>query len=245
MASDIQQYYAEYYEKMGANAYLGEKVAQSSRMLQIQDWLAKHVKPGGRVLDIGAGDGTYAVQNPQYEWHGLDINISKCQGKKITAVEWDLEQVPYPYPDQHFDAIVTSELLEHLFTPEKVIDQAKRMLKRDGVFIVTTPQHTWIVNVLQGFDNLVYDSDLSWRREHIRTYTYEAHRKLLARSGFGIEEYVGLDAHYCAVVHPMALKVQERLRENGVDVPVERLHQWMGQGLPLYQHTIGLVCKKV
>ena len=243
--SDIREYYKSYYARMADKAYTGEGAAHTSRMLQVREWLKKHVKPGGTVLDIGVGDGIYAVQNPEYTWHGMDINIEKLANKPVIGVEHDLEVNPYPYPNQHFDAIITSEVLEHLFTPGKVHQEARRMLKRDGVYIVTTPQHTWVQNLLQHFDNLVYDEDMSWRKEHIRTYTYDAHKKLLNRYGFAVEEWTGIDGHFCGVVNPMAEAVVKNAADAGITLNVYEVHRWMGQGVPQLHHTIGLVCKKV
>lgn len=242
--SDIEQYYKEYYKKMGANAYLGESAKHSSRMLQTIDWVRAHIKPGGKILDLGCGDAIYAELLPEYEWYGFDYNLEKAKARKTTLTEGSLEHVPYPYEDGSMDGIICQEVQEHLLIPEKVNLEAKRILKRNGTYIVSTPQHTWIVNLLQGFQNLVYDPDLSWRVEHIHTFDYEAHKKILNRSGFVIDEFVGADAHYDGFVHPMAAKVQERLREQGVEVEIGRLHQWMGQGLPHMQHTIMLRCSK-
>lgn len=242
--SDIEQYYKEYYNKMGGNAYLGESCAKSSRMLQTVDWIKERAKPGAKILDLGCGDGIYAELLPEYEWYGYDINTDKAKKRKITLTEGSLEASAYPYDSGSMDVIICQEVQEHLFLPEKVNQEAKRILKRDGMYIVSTPQHTWIINILQGFANLIYDPDLSWRREHIRTFDYEAHKKILNMVGFVIDEYVGADGHYDAVMHPMALKIQQRLREIGTEVSVEKLHQWMGQGLPQFQHTIMLRCSK-
>lgn len=243
--SDIEKYYAEYYKKMGDGAYTGEKARVSSRMLQTVDWIKQHVKPGGKILDLGCGDAVFSDMLPEYEWYGFDFNIEKASSRKISLIQGNLEVHPYPYDTASMDCIICEEVQEHAMIPEKINQEAKRILKRDGVYIVTTPQHTWIVNLLQGFQNLVYDPDLSWRVEHIHTFDFASHKKILTMHGFYIEDFIGLDGHYDGFVHPMAAKVQERLREQGVEVDVYRLHQWMGQGLPSMQHTIGLLCRKV
>jgi SAM-dependent methyltransferase len=242
--SDIETYYQEYYTKMGAAAYLGEGAAASSRMLQTVDWVRKHVKAGGKILDLGCGDAIYSELLPEYEWYGYDFNLEKASKRKTTLTQGSLEQLPYPYEAASMDAILCQEVKEHLFSPEKIDIEARRILKRNGVFIVSTPLHSWIMNFLQSFENLVYNKDLSWRREHIRTFTFESHKKMLNESGFVIDEFVGADGHYCGIMHPMALKIQERLREQGVNVSVYQIHQWMGQGLPSMQHTIMLRCSK-
>jgi len=247
MSNDkLEEYYKAYYDKMGPAAYIGDNHAQTSRFLLFKEWIQTHVPKGGKILDIGCGSATFAAQNPEYEWHGLDFDVQKAQGKPVNAVVHNIEQFPYPYESGTFDAITCSEVLEHLFDPIQVYLEVRRLLKRDGTFFMSTPNHTWIRNLVDGFRNLVYDPTMSHTIEHIRTYDYDSHKRCLAHAGFVIEEHVGADAHFCGIINPMLMGVHKMLQEKyNVSPHIAELQLAAGKAHPMVQHTIALRCKKV
>jgi len=51
--------------------------------------------------------------------------------------------MPMPFDDESFDAVLTYETLEHTPWPEKFIQELSRMLKPDGLFVLTTPNVLW------------------------------------------------------------------------------------------------------
>lgn len=246
MSNELERYYKSYHEKRGEAGYTGDRHAMTSRFLLFKEEIAKHVPKGGRILDIGCGSGTFAAQSPDYEWHGVDWDIGPAKNNPINAVVHNVEQFPYPYQDSSFDAITCSEVEEHCLDPIAINREVRRLLKRDGNFFLSTPQHTWIVNFLQGFQNLIYDHRMSHTYEHIRTYDLESHRRNLAEAGLIIEDYVGSCGHFCGVVNPMAMGVIKMLQEkyNVSPTPAE-VHLAMGRAHPAIQHTIFLRCKKV
>jgi SAM-dependent methyltransferase len=244
MSDAINQYYKDYYDKMGSAAYLGENLKTSSRMLAFVDLLA-HLPDGAKVLDIGCGDAVFAELMPRFDWYGMDINTSRAVKRNIKLADHDLMVKPYPYADSTFDAIITSEVLEHLWTPATVHQEAARLIKRNGTYVVSTPNFNWIMHHLANFSQLLYDDTKSWVREHINQFDAETHTKYLRQSGFSVEKVQGADAHYCALHTPLARRVVERLKEKGLDVPETEVHKWFGEGLPHFQHTVILKAKKL
>jgi 2-polyprenyl-3-methyl-5-hydroxy-6-metoxy-1,4-benzoquinol methylase len=246
MSNELEKYYKEYYNKMGDIAYTGDKNAHTSRFLLFKEWINLHVPKGGKILDIGCGSATFAAQSPDYEWHGIDWDIRHTKDKPIIAIEGNIEQTPYDYEAGTFDAITCSEVLEHCFDPIKMLKEMRRLLKRDGTIFLSTPNHSWLVNVVQGFNNLVYDHRMSHTIEHIRTYTYESHKRNLAEAGLAIEEHIGCDAHYDGIIDPMLRSIWTILNEKyNVSVPMQELALAAGKGNPMAQHTIALRVKKV
>lgn len=235
---DIQTYYQTYYERNKKWHYLGEWAKDTSRMLTITKMLRKHLNAGSRVLDIGCGDAYLSTMSPEFKWTGIDINLEKARSRGIALIEHDISKTPFPMLEAHFDAVVCSEVLEHLFDPEAIHAEAKRLLKSKGQYIISTPNHSWIMNIILAGDNLVYDPDKSHTIEHIRTYTPTAHQKLLHRAKFDVKEFVGADAHFCAVFAGPALEVQTLAKEKGVDLSLAEIHEAFGKGFPMHQHTI-------
>lgn len=108
--------------------------------------------PGaGRVLDIGCGDGTltymlgdkaervYAIDDSllplrlardQFRRQGAprEPNLSAADGRNL------------PFPDDTFDCVVLADVIEHIDAPEAVMREARRVLRRGGQILLTTPR---------------------------------------------------------------------------------------------------------
>lgn len=244
--SSDKDYYTSYYDRMGDKAYLGESVKHTSRMLVFCEWLRAELKPGAKVLDIGVGDAIFAELMPEFEWYGVDINIDAAgkSNRAIGLVAHDLMKPPYPWPEKYFDAIISSEVLEHVWDLRIVHKEAKRLLKREGLYVISTPNFQWITNHLEHFQRIRSQFEQHWTVEHIRHYDYDIHKKYLNEVGFVIEKHVGADAHYCPIFASACRTIRDGLRKDGVEVSEERLHQFVGEGVPHYQHTIVLSARK-
>src|SRR5205807_443208 len=84
-----------------------------------------------RCTDIWEGAEHRAV-----ELRSRDGNTSRS----YTVDNFDLQRAPWPYPDNEFDAVVFCEVLEHLNTdPVMVLSEINRVLKKDGLLLLTTP----------------------------------------------------------------------------------------------------------
>lgn len=106
----------------------------------------------GRVLDIGCGFFPHFLSNTIFkEKHGVDGSFLKKEFKNglINLKKVDIEKEKIPYPDNHFDTIAMLAVFEHI-SPENlefVLKEIRRVLKRDGVFILTTPA-SWASPIL-------------------------------------------------------------------------------------------------
>ena len=79
-----------------------------------------------------------------------------------------------PFNDEFFDGVVINEVLEHLFHDVDALEEIRRILKDDGVLVVTVP---YLSNVQ---DAPVY---------HVRVHSPRTIRRLLERCGFEIEDH--------------------------------------------------------
>ncbi|KAB2849777.1 MAG: class I SAM-dependent methyltransferase [Ignavibacterium sp.] len=116
-----------------------------------QKWLLNtllKIAPGKRILDAGAGE----LKNKNYCLHLEYISQDFCQyngvgdGRGLQSKNWDTRQIDIvcdikdiPEPDKSFDAILCSEVLEHLPDPVLAIEEFSRLLKPDGLLIITAP----------------------------------------------------------------------------------------------------------
>jgi SAM-dependent methyltransferase len=98
--------------------------------------------PGRRVLDLGCRYGaltsSYAAGN---EVVGVDVDREALAGAAALGIEtvWaDLDE-PLPFPDESFDVAVCGELLEHLRFPDRLLAEARRVLRPGGVLVGSVP----------------------------------------------------------------------------------------------------------
>jgi SAM-dependent methyltransferase len=139
----------------------------------------------------------------------------------------DLEK-SLPFGDATFDLVVAKDLIEHLLAPERLLAEARRVLKPDGRLVLSVPNHFYLpfrLRILFG-GNLIWKSFIhdhsrqyeEWNYMHLRFFTWRGLRQLLAATNFRIERAFwdfGLLAHY---FNPGMFR--EHLRQKYVDRPL-------------------------
>lgn len=103
--------------------------------------LAARIVPNGLILDVGCGDclGTRRLLSESRELFGLDKELrgSRASRHAIGAAIGDACYLPFS--DQAIDAIVSFETLEHVSEPKRFVVEGCRILKDDGLFLISTP----------------------------------------------------------------------------------------------------------
>lgn len=116
----------------------GEHLARYNSVLDV-------VK-GKVVLDIAAGSGygTKIMSKSAQQVIGIDyfdeaVKYSKkhYSARNVTYKTGDAHNLPLQ--DDTIDVVVSFETIEHLTDPAQFIKEVKRVLKKDGIFIVSTP----------------------------------------------------------------------------------------------------------
>lgn len=98
------------------------------------------------ILDAGCGCGYGTSFITKYAAKTIGIDISQeaidyatARFKKDNNEFYKMDCYALKFPDETFDVVVAFELIEHIEHPAKFLQEVRRILKKDGLFIVSTP----------------------------------------------------------------------------------------------------------
>ncbi len=141
------------------------------------EWVAKvlsELPEGARLLDAGAGECQYKKLCGHLRYVSQDLAEYTGQGSAtgLQQAKWDISAVDIicditaiPEPDASFDAILCTEVLEHLPEPALALRELTRLLKPGGTLIITAPfcslTHFAPYHYATGFNRYFYSHHLS------------------------------------------------------------------------------------
>lgn len=99
-------------------------------------------RSGSRLLDVGCGGGDSLVRMKSLGWdaEGVDVDpsaVATARARGATVHQGDLASARYP--DNTFDAIYVSHVVEHVHDPVGLLRECRRVLKVAGTLVVLTP----------------------------------------------------------------------------------------------------------
>jgi SAM-dependent methyltransferase len=87
----------------------------------------------GSLLDVGCGSMPYRKYFNVSYYVGLDL-----QGRRASATHYYDGKV-FPFGDGEFNYVLTSQVLEHVFNPDDFLSEIHRVLRKDGILLLSTP----------------------------------------------------------------------------------------------------------
>jgi len=119
----------------------------TAKEIELKSMYLANIKPG-KLLDVGCGSGKFLNQMQLTGWEveGVDFDITAVEALRIrygiNVHAGNLETAKYP--DNYFDAITISHVIEHVHDPINLLTECYRILKSDGSLVVTTPNiNSW------------------------------------------------------------------------------------------------------
>lgn len=157
--------------------------------------ILRELKPRS-VLDAGCGNGALALamQHAGYDVVGVDgdaagIEIARRFGSGVRFEVGQFHQAP---PGQ-FDAVVSTEVVEHLYAPHELASYAFAALRPGGHLVISTPYHGYLKNLalslLNGWDN---HFTVQWCGGHIKFWSRKTLTDLLKNAGFVVRDFRGV-----------------------------------------------------
>lgn len=101
-----------------------------------------HAQPGGRLLDVGCGNGAMLrlMQDRGWRVEGIDVDpeaVSNARAKGLKVHHGSL--LEQEFLDGTFDAIVMNHVIEHVPEPDGLLRECHRILKVGGRLVIVTP----------------------------------------------------------------------------------------------------------
>jgi 2-polyprenyl-3-methyl-5-hydroxy-6-metoxy-1,4-benzoquinol methylase len=139
-------------------------------------WVEKTLKAlpkGLRLLDAGAGECQYKKHCAHLTYVAQDVAVYDGSGDVgFQNPGWSFEKVDIicdivdiPQPDASFDAVLCTEVLEHLPDPVRALDEMSRLLRPGGMMIITAPfwsmTHQAPFHFATGFNRFFYEHHLA------------------------------------------------------------------------------------
>jgi ubiquinone/menaquinone biosynthesis C-methylase UbiE len=184
---EIYESQEEYFEKI--------KKEDTPRIKQIQIYLKRRIKPGINFLDLGCAGGEITKKYAKLtNLYGVDISerflkIARKNGLKVKLANIEKE---IPFKKGFFNAVLCSEVMEHIVDTDKVLCEINRVLEINGDLILTIPNVNSIISypMMLFFDLPPYLS-ARYKSPHVRDFTLKTIKMALKNNGFRIESYRG------------------------------------------------------
>jgi len=152
-----------------------------------------------RVFDAGCGNGFVAgrLLEQGYRVAGCDaseMGISRAQDQypegsfEVASVYDDLAK----RFGRDWDLVVSSEVVEHLYSPRCFVNNIFQLLRPGGAFILSTPYHGYLKNLALALTGKLDNHfTVLWDGGHIKFWSYKTLAILLEEAGFVVTRFYG------------------------------------------------------
>ena len=150
----------------------------------------------GRLLDVGCAVGVFLSLARQQGWKTYGVDISQYAASHCREVlgheafVGDLKEVQFP--DRWFDVVTLWDVLEHFPDPASQLREVYRILKKDGIILIDTPNEEsllrWLARMifLVSKGKILYPVRKLYHHFHLYYFTPRTLQMLLKKSGFSL-----------------------------------------------------------
>jgi methionine biosynthesis protein MetW len=168
-----------------------------------RNWpLPSLMRQGEKVLDLASGNsivGSYWRHHYGADVTAFDISERALRDAKSRGVKTVLGSVEekLPFKTATFDTVFWGDNIEHVFTPEGILSEIHRVLKKGGRVILSTPnQSYWRYRLYMLWHGELPktegDPGEPWEWEHIRFFSPRLIHNLLKKTHFRQTKFVGV-----------------------------------------------------
>jgi 2-polyprenyl-3-methyl-5-hydroxy-6-metoxy-1,4-benzoquinol methylase len=166
------------------------KDGEESSHAVILRWLAQ--MPPAKILDLGCSGGLLSdrVRALGHTVTGVDIVELPTVGDRVDRfIQGDLDKgLPREIDGEGpFDVVLAADVLEHVRSPELVLDQCREVLTPRGVLVASVPNFGhWYARTRTGLGRFDYDQRGIFDNGHVRFFTRSGFLRRLRAAGFRV-----------------------------------------------------------
>lgn len=147
-----------------------------------------------QVIDLGCGNGSVAnvLQTQGYEVIGIDASESGIAQARSSYpnVRFEHQSVYADIRTLHgtFPAVVSLEVIEHLYSPLAFMNTVANILEPGGIAIISTPYHGYLKNLALAVSGKL-DAHFTalWEGGHIKFWSISTLSTLIENAGLQVD----------------------------------------------------------
>ena len=179
---------SDYYEVAVRRNFL-QRIWHGKRLKILTNLLDPEAR---RILDLGCAAGHFSAKIqaslPHAEVVGVDVyepfvQLFRKRHPRVSCVCADAHHLPFT--KGRFDAVVLSEVLDHVVDPRVVLSEVKRVLRPGGTLIISLDELSFVFRIVWWFWIRV-DPGKVWWGAHLHHFTSESFERLLTLGGFSV-----------------------------------------------------------
>lgn len=151
--------------------------------------------PRARILELGCGDGATGAlalrEGKCSEYVGIEMfaPMARRAEERLTRVHaGNVDEIDLPYAPGYFDALIMSEVMEHLVDPDATLRRLVALVRPGGLIMASSPNvaHWRIVKALLvgRFD---YTDAGPMDRTHLRWFTPRSYAAMFEGAGVTVD----------------------------------------------------------
>jgi 2-polyprenyl-3-methyl-5-hydroxy-6-metoxy-1,4-benzoquinol methylase len=192
-------YEEEYFQKYDSSFKNNPKIRSFQKALDI---VGQMRYSSGKLLDFGCAEGNFLILAKKRGWQVYGVELSKfasniAKKRGLTVFNESIHDVKFQ--DNFFDVITLWDVIEHLSDLEGIFTEFRRILKKDGLLIIRTPNKNSIFHILANlsyalsFKTVTFPIKTMYHPDHLYYFSRQTLNKTLNKNGFKIKKLIMTD----------------------------------------------------
>ncbi|HTV09486.1 MAG TPA: class I SAM-dependent methyltransferase [Candidatus Aquilonibacter sp.] len=193
---DIVSFYGDGYHEELLTVEL-TRAAFGPKFESYINWIAPHLRPGGRTLDVGCSTGLFPclLKERGFAAEGLELNsVTAAFGRKEFGIP--ITNQPFEtanYAASSFSLVSMTDVLEHSLSPIATLERVHSILESGGHALITFPDISSVESQYFHACARMTGREWLWQNCHVPLHTWEFTRPtaeaLFRRTGFRVSAF--------------------------------------------------------